>query len=354
MRSNSASPPTPPGTQTDPRRLWRRTRPHRPRHQLRRRHPRSAENCYAADPGRYFYPDQYNNPANWQAHYQTTALEILAQTDHRITHFVAAMGTSGTFVGTTRRLKEVNPAIQCLSAQPSSGFHGLEGLKHVPTAIVPGIYDESLADDNLWIETEDAYRMARRLARQEGLLVGISAAPMSTEPFRSPNASKRGHRRHPLRRRRKVPLRTLLERPSILMIRVHPEPWATIVAHAEATYPNECCGAMLGTADGDDKTVTVALPLENAYTGTRKTATKSGPKISSASSAKPASAASTSSASSTPIRTATPTLSKTDLENSCPWYSFIVLSIQKGKFHHANSWLPNAEQTKAEQEPLEY
>ncbi|MFO0504425.1 MAG: PLP-dependent cysteine synthase family protein [Acidobacteriota bacterium] len=136
---------------------------------------RECKKIYAADPGRYFYPDQYNNPANWQAHYQTTALEILAQTDHRITHFVAAMGTSGTFVGTTRRLKEVNPAIQCLSAQPFSGFHGLEGLKHMPTAIVPGIYDESLADDNLWIETEDAYRMARRLARQEGLLVGISA-----------------------------------------------------------------------------------------------------------------------------------------------------------------------------------
>ena len=136
---------------------------------------RECKKIYAADPGRYFYPDQYNNPANWQAHYQTTALEILAQTDHRITHFVAAMGTSGTFVGTTRRLKEVNPAIQCLSAQPSSGFHGLEGLKHMPTAIVPGIYDESLADDNLWIETEDAYRMARRLARQEGILVGISA-----------------------------------------------------------------------------------------------------------------------------------------------------------------------------------
>ena len=136
---------------------------------------RECKKIYAADPGRYFYPDQYHTPANWQAHYQTTALEILAQTDHRITHFVAAMGTSGTFVGTTRRLKEVNPAIQCLSAQPSSGFHGLEGLKHMPTAIVPGIYDESLADDNLWIETEDAYRMARRLARQEGLLVGISA-----------------------------------------------------------------------------------------------------------------------------------------------------------------------------------
>ena len=136
---------------------------------------RECKKIYAADPDRYFYPDQYNNPANWKAHYLTTAPEILAQTENRITHFVAAMGTSGTFVGTTRRLKEVNPNITCISCQPSTGFHGLEGLKHMPTAIVPGIYDPALADENLWLETEDAYRMVRRLAREEGLLIGISA-----------------------------------------------------------------------------------------------------------------------------------------------------------------------------------
>ncbi len=136
---------------------------------------RECKKIYAADPDRYFYPDQYNNPANWKAHYLTTAPEILAQTENRITHFVAAMGTSGTFVGTTRRLKEVNPDITCISCQPSTGFHGLEGLKHMPTAIVPGIYDPALADENLWLETEDAYRMVRRLAREEGILIGISA-----------------------------------------------------------------------------------------------------------------------------------------------------------------------------------
>jgi len=136
---------------------------------------RECRKIYAADPDRYFYPDQYNNPANWKAHYLTTAPEILAQTGNRITHFVAAMGTSGTFVGTTRRLKEVNPDITCISCQPSSGFHGLEGLKHMPTAIVPGIYDQAVADENLWLETEDAYRMVRRLAREEGILIGISA-----------------------------------------------------------------------------------------------------------------------------------------------------------------------------------
>jgi len=136
---------------------------------------RKCREVYAADPDLYFYPDQYNNPANWMAHYDGTALEILNQTDGRITHFVACMGTSGTFMGTSRRLKEEVPGIQCISAQPSSGFHGLEGLKHMPTAIVPGIYDPEIADDNIWIETEDAYEMVRSMARNEALLVGISS-----------------------------------------------------------------------------------------------------------------------------------------------------------------------------------
>jgi cysteine synthase B len=136
---------------------------------------RMVRKIYEADPDRYFYPDQYNNPANWKAHFEHTGPEIIQQSGGAITHFVAAMGTSGTFMGTSRRLKRDLPHVQCYSAQPSSGFHGLEGLKHMPTAIVPGIYDETLADGNLWIETEDAYRMVRRLAREEGLLVGISS-----------------------------------------------------------------------------------------------------------------------------------------------------------------------------------
>jgi cysteine synthase B len=136
---------------------------------------RECREIYKADPDRYFYPDQYNNPMNWKAHYDGTALEILAQTDGRITHFVASMGTSGTFMGTTRRLHEELPYVKCISAQPSSGFHGLEGLKHMATAIVPGFYDPSVADDNVWIETEDAYATCRRIAREEALLVGISS-----------------------------------------------------------------------------------------------------------------------------------------------------------------------------------
>jgi cysteine synthase B len=136
---------------------------------------RLCREIYQADPDRYFYPDQYNNPMNWKAHYDGTAVEILAQTDRRITHFVACMGTSGTFMGNARRFRKEVPHVRCISAQPSSGFHGLEGLKHMPTAIVPGIYDPDLADDNIWIETEDAYAMCRRLAREEALLVGISS-----------------------------------------------------------------------------------------------------------------------------------------------------------------------------------
>jgi cysteine synthase B len=123
-----------------------------------------------------YYADQYNNPANWQAHYLTTAEEIWQQTDGKITHFVAGVGTSGTFVGTTRRLRELNPDVLCYSAQPDSPFNGLEGWKHMATAIVPGIYDDTLADGELTVRTEEAHATARYLARREGILVGVSAA----------------------------------------------------------------------------------------------------------------------------------------------------------------------------------
>ena len=137
---------------------------------------RAARELHAQDPGKYFYADQYSNDANWQAHYHGTANEIWQQTEGRVTHFVSMMGTSGTFVGTTRRLKELNPAIRCISLQPDSPFHGIEGAKHMASAIIPKIYDASLADEDIGISTEDAYSMAKQLAREEGLLVGISAA----------------------------------------------------------------------------------------------------------------------------------------------------------------------------------
>jgi cysteine synthase B len=133
-----------------------------------------AKAMYAADPELYFYPDQYNNPGNWRSHYDTTGPEILEQTGGRLTHFVAGLGTSGTFVGVGRRLREFNPNIRLISVQPDSPLHGLEGLKHMETAIVPGIYDARLADEDLGIATEEAFELTRQLARQ-GLFVGISS-----------------------------------------------------------------------------------------------------------------------------------------------------------------------------------
>src|SRR5215471_4268986 len=136
---------------------------------------REVRRLVADDPDRYFYPDQYSNDANWRAHFDTTAPEIIEQTSGRLTHFVAGLGTSGTFVGTGRRLRKFNPSIKLISFQPSSPFHGLEGLKHMETAIVPGIYDPTLADADLRIDTERAHSIVRRLAREMGLMAGISS-----------------------------------------------------------------------------------------------------------------------------------------------------------------------------------
>ncbi len=137
---------------------------------------REARRLVAEAPDLYFYPDQYSNDANWQAHYSSTAPEIWRQTEGKITHFIAGLGTSGTFVGTSRRLRQLNPAIKLISVQPDSPFHGLEGLKHMPTSIRPRIYDSTIADEEVEVSTEEAYQMARTLAKEEGLFVGVSAA----------------------------------------------------------------------------------------------------------------------------------------------------------------------------------
>ena len=135
---------------------------------------REARRLYAEEPSRYFYADQYNNDANWRAHYETTAVEILEQTSGRVTHFVAGLGTSGTFMGTGRRLREELPNVRLISVQPDSAIHAIEGLKHMESAIVPGIYDPSLADEHVTVTTERAWELTRRRARQDGLLGGVS------------------------------------------------------------------------------------------------------------------------------------------------------------------------------------
>jgi cysteine synthase B len=134
-----------------------------------------ARELFAENPEKYFYPDQYNNDANWLAHYETTAGEIWEQTDGRITHFVTGLGTSGTFVGVSRRLRELNPNVKTFAVQPDLPLHGLEGLKHMATAITPGIFDQSLVTETLEVATEDALLMTSKLAREEGLLVGPSS-----------------------------------------------------------------------------------------------------------------------------------------------------------------------------------
>ena len=143
-------------------------------------------------PGRYFYPDQYGNPANWEAHYETTGPEIWRQTQGRVTHFVTGLGTSGTLMGTGRYLREREPAVRIVSMQPSTGFHGLEGLKHMATAMQPPIYDPALADEDVAVDTEDAYEMVKRLAREEGLMVGISSGANVVAALRLAGSLKRG------------------------------------------------------------------------------------------------------------------------------------------------------------------
>jgi cysteine synthase B len=145
-----------------------------------------------ADPGSYYYPDQYNNDANWRAHYETTAMEIWRQTQGRITHFVTGLGTTGTFMGVTRRLRELNPTIKCISMQPDGPLHGLEGLKHLPTALVPGIYDPKLADAEVHVATEDAHAIALRLAREEGFLVGVSSGANMVAAMKVASELKQG------------------------------------------------------------------------------------------------------------------------------------------------------------------
>jgi cysteine synthase B len=153
---------------------------------------REARRLFAADPDRYFYPDQYSNDANWRAHYTGTGVEILEQTRRRITHFVAGLGTSGTFMGVGRRLREERPDVRLISVQPASPFHGLEGLKHMATAIVPPIYDSGLADIDARVETETAWDMVRRVAREEGIFVGVSGAAALVVAHETASAIEQG------------------------------------------------------------------------------------------------------------------------------------------------------------------
>ncbi len=240
---------------------------------------RAVRKALQEEKGSVFYADQYGNPMNPRAHYETTAEEIWRQTDGRVTHFVAGLGTSGTFCGTTRRLKELNPAVQCLSFEPDSPFHGLEGMKHMATAIVPGIYDERLADRKMECSTEEAHATCRRAAREEGLLLGISAGaalatavrlaceleevgksavivtifPDGADRYLSDSFWQESEKSH-------------IPNPSAQTLLVlSAEHEAAIRAHGEKTYPHEACGALLGKAQKNRKEVCATLAVANAF-----------------------------------------------------------------------------------------
>jgi cysteine synthase B len=226
---------------------------------------REARRLYDADPDRYFYPDQYSNPANWRAHYETTGVEVIEQTNGRLTHFVAGLGTSGTFVGTGRRLRAWRPSVRLISVQPSSPLHGLEGLKHMASAIVPRIYDPGLADEDVAVTTEDARALTRRLAEDAGVLVGPSSGAALSACLSLADQIDRG-----------------------VIVTIFPDAgdrylsedfWndprigipadiaAAMRRHAASTYPEECCGALLGSQPGIVREV---LPLENASNAERQ------------------------------------------------------------------------------------
>ena len=225
-----------------------------------------ARRLYAANPAAYFYADQYNNPANPRAHYETTGPEILEQTRGRVTHFVAGLGTSGTFMGVARRLREHRPGIALISVQPDSPLHALEGLKHMPTAIVPGIYDFRVADESRTVTTEAAHALVHRLAREAGLLVGPSSGAALAAAVQVAREIDRGvivtifpdggdrYLNEPLWQ---------APAPSRLMVTADVD--SAIRRHAARTYPDECCGALLGQTG----VALEALPLGNITTGER-------------------------------------------------------------------------------------
>src|SRR6187455_3171098 len=311
---------------------------------------REARKQVAANPDLYFYPDQYNNDANWRAHYDTTGPEILAQTEGRITHFVAGLGTSGTFMGTGRRLRDVNPSIKLISFQPDSPLHGLEGLKHMETAIVPGIYDPSLADEDMGVSTEEAHELTRRLA-QDGLFVGISSGANLAGALRvARNTSDAvivvvfcdGGEKYLSER--------FWDEDATPRLTVQRDVEQAIRAHGAETYPNECCGALYGR----DGVVTATLALSNTtdegprrrflvrpqdYVAAERRASELGAEL-------------LGFYHSHPDHPARP--SQYDLDHAWPFFSYIIVSVRAGKPEGMTSWRLREDRSAFDPERLTY
>ena len=314
---------------------------------------REARRRYASDPDRYFYPDQYSNPANWRAHYETTAVEIIEQTGGRLTHFVAGLGTGGTFIGTARRLREWRPSVCLVSVQPESALHGLEGMKHMASAIVPAIYDPTVADRDEPVSTEEAYALVRRLARQEGILVGPSSGAALAACLRVTEELDRAVVVTVFPDRgdrylseafwkgveRDVDVQTSpasYDSPEpVDGIAVPGDVLETIREHAARAYPDECCGALIGEETGH---IVEAFELSNTTSDERRRRFLIGPDAYRAAEARATEAGSALIGfyHSHPNHPAVP--SAFDLEHAWPNLSYAIQSVRNGAPRELRSW----------------
>lgn len=314
---------------------------------------REARRRYEREPHRYFYPDQYSNPANWRAHYETTGVEIIEQTGGRLTHFVAGLGTGGTFVGTGRRLRDWRPSVQLTSVEPESALHGLEGLKHMPSSIVPPIYDPTVADRNEPASTEEAHALVRELARREGLLVGPSAGAALavslrvaedadsavivmifpdrgdrylSEPFWNGGDEVTSHVW--------AGSNTAVEESEGALV-LADDVMAAIRHHGAAAYPDECCGALIGDESGQ---VIEALALSNTTNDERKRRFLIGPDAYRAAEKRASEIGRTLLGfyHSHPNHPAVP--SAFDLAHAWPNLRYLILSVRGGRPEEARTW----------------
>jgi cysteine synthase B len=302
-----------------------------------------ARRLAAADPSRYVYTDQYANAANWRAHYETTGVELIEQTDGRLTHFVAGLGTSGTFVGTSRRLREWRRSIVLVDVQPDSPLNGLEGLKHMATAIVPPIYDATLADRHATVDTESAYTLTRRLAREEGLFVGPSSGAALAAAIEVARGVARGvvvtifpdgGDRYLSERFWEEPDEPQPSHSS-LTLTVTPHVERVMRDDAEGAYPDEGCGALFGPRQGE---VTSILPLHNVTDLEKRRRFLIGPKEYRAAEARAdeLGLALLGFYHSHPDHPAEP--SAFDLEHAWPNLSYIIVSVREGRSAERRSW----------------
>jgi cysteine synthase B len=318
---------------------------------------RQVRAIFERDPHRYYYPDQYSNAANWQAHFNGTGVEILEQTQGEVTHFVAGLGTSGTFVGTGRRLRQDKPSVRLISVQPDTPLHGLEGLKHMESAIVPAIYDPTLADGDVRVDTEDAHHLIRRLAHEEGLFVGPSSGAALAAAIRVSASVTSGvvvaifpdgGDRYLSDALWDV---TTEEDPSVkdapMHLKIEAEQMTAIRRHGSRIYPDECCGALLGPKTGE---VTDAYPLDNTFPDGKRRRFLVGPDE-----YRRAEARATETGlqllgfyHSHPDHPAEP--SQFDLDHAWPNMSYVIVSVRQGQPKEARSWRLKPDRSAFEEE----